>query len=104
MKITEIPNKDLQVNKVAMECDKCIKDKKGRGIAEPLMKTSHFYIISGASGSGKSNLIVNLLRSNKITKDKKAKLSYRKMFDKVIFVFRLLIFLLIFENSADFDG
>ena len=86
MKITEIPNKDLQVNKVAMECDKCIKDKKGRGIAEPLMKTSHFYIISGASGSGKSNLIVNLLRSNKITKDKKAKLSYRKMFDKVIFV------------------
>jgi len=25
-------------------------------------------------------------------------------FDKVIFIFRLLISLLIFENSADFDG
>ena len=86
MKITEIPNKDLQVQKVAMECDKCIKDKKGRSIAPPLMNTSHFMIISGASGSGKTNLLVNLLKSNKMTKDKKHKMSYRKMFDKVVFV------------------
>jgi ABC-type transport system involved in cytochrome bd biosynthesis fused ATPase/permease subunit len=86
MKITEIENKDLQVKKVEMDCDKCIKDKKGRSIALPLMNTSHFYIINGASGMGKSNLIVSLLKSQKITKDKKAKLSYRKMFDKVIFV------------------
>ena len=86
MKITEIPNKDLQVQKVAMECDKCIKDKKGRSIAPPLINTSHFMIISGASGSGKTNLLVNLLKSNKMTKDKKHKMSYRKMFDKVIFV------------------
>ncbi len=85
MKIVEIENKDLQVNKVEMDCDKCINDKKGRSIAEPLMNTSHFYIINGASGMGKSNLIVSLLKSQKITKDKKAKLSYRKMFDKVIF-------------------
>ena len=86
MKIREIENKDLQVTKVEMDCDKCIKDSKGRSIAEPLMNTSHFYIINGASGMGKSNLIVSLLKSQKITKDKKAKLSYRKMFDKVIFV------------------
>ena len=86
MKIKEIENKDLHVNKVEMDCDKCIKDSKGKSIADPLMNTSHFYIINGASGMGKSNLIVSLLKSNKITKDKKAKLSYRKMFDKVIFV------------------
>ena len=86
MKIHEIPNNDLQINKVGMACDKCIKDNKGRSIAQPLMATSHFYIISGASGSGKTNLLVNLLRSSKITKDKKSKLSYRKMFDKIIFV------------------
>jgi len=86
MKITEIENEDLHVKKIQMDCDKCIKDSKGRSIAQPLMNTSHFYIINGASGMGKSNLIVSLLKSQKITKDKKAKLSYRKMFDKVIFV------------------
>lgn len=86
MKITELENKDLQVAKVEMACDKCIKDKKGIGIAYPLMNSSHFYIISGASGSGKTNLLVNLLKSNRKTKDKMNKLSYRKMFNKIIFV------------------
>lgn len=86
MKIEEIENKELNVSKIAMACDKQICDNKGRSIAPPLMATSHFYIISGASGSGKSNLIVNLLKSNKMTKDKKHKLSYRKMFDNVVFV------------------
>ena len=76
MKIVEIENKDLKVNKVDMMCDKCIQDKKGRTIAEPLMKSAHFYIISGASGSGKTNLLINLLKSNKMT----------AMFDNVIFV------------------
>lgn len=86
MKITEIQNKDLKVNKISMACDKCIRDRKGRSIAEPLMNTAHFYIISGASGSGKTNLLINLLKSNKMTADKKHKLSYSKMFNKVIFV------------------
>jgi|TARA_R110000803_G_scaffold32664_6_gene71818 hypothetical protein len=86
MTITEIPNSELNVTKIAMHCDKCITDSKGRSVAAPLMKTSHFYIISGASGSGKSNLIINLLKSTKTTKDKKHKKSYRNMFDNVILV------------------
>lgn len=86
MKIVEVENKDLVVNKVPMACDKIICDKKGKTIAEPLMNTSHFYLITGASGSGKTNLIVSMLRNNKQTKDKKHKLSYKKMFNNVVFV------------------
>ena len=86
MSITEIPNEDLAISKIQMICDKCITDAKGRSVAAPLMDTSHFYIISGASGSGKSNLIVNLLKSNKTTKDKKHKKSYRNAFDNIILV------------------
>ena len=84
--IVEIPNTELNVSKIAMHCDKCIEDSKGRTVAAPLMSTSHFYIISGASGSGKSNLIINLLKSTKTTKDKKHKKSYRNMFDNIILV------------------
>jgi len=86
MSIIEIPNEDLAISKIQMICDKCITDAKGRSVAAPLMDTSHFYIISGASGSGKSNLIVNLLKSNKTTKDKKHKKSYRNAFDNIILV------------------
>jgi len=84
--IIEVPNEDLAVSKIQMKCDKCITDAKGRSVAAPLMDTSHFYIISGASGSGKSNLIVNLLKSNKTTKDNKHKKSYRNMFNNIILV------------------
>jgi len=84
--IIEVPNEDLAVSKIQMKCDKCITDAKGRSVAAPLMQTSHFYIISGASGSGKSNLIVNLLKSNKTTKDKTHKKSYRNMFNNIILV------------------
>jgi len=82
--IVEIPNTELNVSKIAMHCDKCITDSKKRSVAAPLMKTSHMYVISGASGSGKSNLIINLLKSTKTTKDKKHKKSYRNMFDNII--------------------
>jgi len=84
--IIEVPNENLAVTKIQMKCDKCITDSKGRSVAAPLMDTSHFYIISGASGSGKSNLIVNLLKSNKTTKDKTHKKSYRNAFDNIILV------------------
>jgi len=86
MSITEIPNEDLSISKIQMNCDKYITDSKCRSVAAPLMQTSHFYIISGASGSGKSNLIVNLLKSNKTTKDKTHKKSYRNMFNNIILV------------------
>ena len=86
MSIIEVPNEELSVTKIQMHCDKCITDAKGRSVAAPLMQTSHFYIISGASGSGKSNLIVNLLKSNKTTKDKTHKKSYRNMFNNIILV------------------
>ena len=86
MSITEIPNEDLAVTKIQMNCDQRITDSKCRSVAAPLMQTSHFYIISGASGSGKSNLIVNLLKSNKTTKDNKHKKSYRNMFNNIILV------------------
>jgi len=86
MSIIEVPNEDLDISKIQMICDKCITDAKGRSVAAPLMDTSHFYIISGASGSGKSNLIVNLLKSNKTTKDNKHKKSYRNMFNNIILV------------------
>ena len=82
--IVEIPNTELNVSKIAMNCDKAICDSKKRSVAKPLMSTSHFYVISGASGSGKSNLIINLLKSTKTTKDKKHKKSYRNMFDNII--------------------
>ena len=84
--ITEIPNEELSVTKIQMNCDQRITDSKCRSVAAPLMQTSHFYIISGASGSGKSNLIVNLLKSNKTTKDKTHKKSYRNMFNNIILV------------------
>ena len=86
MTIVEIPNDELKIQKIAMSCDKAICDSKKRTVAKPLMSTSHFYVISGASGSGKSNLIVNLLKSTKTTKDKKHKKSYRNMFDNIILV------------------
>jgi ATP:corrinoid adenosyltransferase len=86
MTIVEIPNDELKIQKIAMSCDKAICDSKKRSVAAPLMKTSHMYIVSGASGSGKSNLIVNLLKSTKTTKDKKHKKSYRNAFDNIVLV------------------
>jgi ABC-type transport system involved in cytochrome bd biosynthesis fused ATPase/permease subunit len=86
MKVKEVENKDLQIKKINMLCDQVIQDNKGRTVAKPLMNTSSFVIISGASGSGKTNLLISLLKSNKLTKDKSAKLSYRNCFDKILFV------------------
>lgn len=86
MKITEQVNKDMEVGKVKMSCDQKIMDNKGRSVCHPLMQTSFLYLISGASGSGKSNLLVNLLTKSGKSECGKMMKSYRGMFDHIIMV------------------
>ena len=81
---TEIINNNLSVNRVRMNADHVLQDKKGRSIPYPLPKQSGFLIqISGYSGSGKTTFLMNLL-------SKKSKngirQSYRKLFDDIVFV------------------
>lgn len=85
MHIKEIKN-DLTVGKVQMTADSIIQDKKGRSIAPPLMNSSFLYIITGASGSGKTNLMINLLKPCKCSKDNNKKKTYYGMFDSVVVV------------------
>jgi hypothetical protein len=84
MKITEEEN-ELHIKKIPMICDKPIQTKKGIKVAYPLMQTSHMYLINGFSGSGKTNLIMSLLKRTSKTKKGEA-FSYRHMFDNIIFV------------------
>ncbi len=86
MKITEQPNKDMEVGKVKMTCDGKIMDNKGRSVCSPLMQSSFLYLISGPSGSGKSNLLVNLLTKSGNSKCGKNKKSYRGCFDHIVMV------------------
>lgn len=86
MKITEQPNKDMAVGKVEMSCDQKIMDNKGRSVCSPLMQSSFLYLISGPSGSGKSNLLVNLLTKGGTSECKKNMKSYKGMFDHIIMV------------------
>lgn len=86
MKITQQPNKDMEVGKVKMSCDGKIKDNKGRSVCPPLMQSSFLYLISGPSGSGKSNLLVNLLTKSGNSKCGKNMKSYKGMFDHIVMV------------------
>ncbi len=85
MKINEIENKFLNINKVEMTADSKIQDKKGRSVIAPLMDSSFLYLICGPSGSGKTSLVVNLLKNSKKV-DKQHKKSYHGMFDNVVIV------------------
>lgn len=61
MIVKEIPNKheELQVNKVNMNCDYLLTNKKGQTVPYPLINKSGFlYIINGYSGSGKTTLMI----------------------------------------------
>ena len=80
----EIENKTLEVSKIEMSADKVLEDEKGRSVPYPLIKNSGFLIqISGASRSGKTTLLVNLI-------SKRAKQgirqSYIKLFDDIVIV------------------
>ena len=80
----EIENKILEVSKIEMTADKILEDDKGRSVPYPLIKNSGFLIqISGASRSGKTTLLVNLI-------SKRAKQgirqSYIKLFDDIVIV------------------
>ena len=81
---SEIINNNLSVNKVKMNADYILRDKKGKTVPYPLPKQSGFLIqISGYSGSGKTTLLMNLLSK----KNKNGiRQSYRKLFDDIIFV------------------
>lgn len=85
MHIKEIKN-NLEVGKVQMTADSIIRDKKGRTICPPLMNSSFLYIITGASGSGKTNLMINLLKPCKCSKENNKKNTYYGMFDSVVVV------------------
>ena len=84
MKILEEEN-ELSVKKIEMNCDKIIQTKKGISVAPPLCKTSHLYLFVGASGSGKTNLVMSLLKRRSKT-SKGDQFSYSKMFDNIVFV------------------
>ena len=86
MKIEKQDHKDLSVGKVSMSCDRLIQNNKGQSVVPPLMGTSFLYLISGASGSGKTSLLVSLLTKPGTSKCGKYKLSYRSMFDNIVFV------------------
>jgi hypothetical protein len=58
----EIENDALKISKIEMLTDKVLEDKKGRSVPYPLIKNSGFMIqISGASRSGKTTLLINLI-------------------------------------------
>ena len=85
MAIREVKNDVLEVDKIPMSCDRAICDKNGRCIAEPFV--SHqpfFYIICGASGSGKTNLLINMFKKKPPVKNTIK--SYFKCFEHVLVV------------------
>lgn len=84
MAFKEIPNEILKVNKVDMMTDKILEDKKGRTVPYPLVKNSGFMIqISGASRSGKTTLLVNLISQRARNGNRR---SYLSLFDDIIMV------------------
>lgn len=94
-------NKVLDVAKVNMKADEKLLDDKGRSVPYPLVANSgHCYIFSGASRSGKTTAMINVL--SKRAKDG-VRRSYRGLYDDIIIVSPSLHTLdnNIFEDIAD---
>ncbi len=85
MDIKEEINNDLKIEKIKMSCDCKIKDKQNRTVTAPLCSSSFQYLVIGSSGSGKTNLVINLLKKTK-PNAKNEKLSYYNMFDHIVVV------------------
>lgn len=80
----EIENDALKISKIEMLTDKVLEDKKGRSVPYPLIKNSGFMIqISGASRSGKTTLLINLISKRA---RKGIRQSYLSLFDDIIIV------------------
>lgn len=97
----EQENKILDVGKVNMRTDAKLMDDKGRSVPYPLVANSgHCYIFSGASRSGKTTAMINVL--SKRAKDG-IRRSYRGLYDDIIIVSPSLHTLdnNIFEDIAD---
>ena len=71
MEVKIIKNKNIQIEEVKMTCDQEIKH-----LEKPL-QSNFFYMMIGGPGSGKTNLIVNLI-------SRKGKFYYKK-FDRIEF-------------------
>ena len=81
--VREVRNPHLEISKIEMTCDNPICDRKGRRVAEPLCSdTSFMYLLIGASGSGKTNLLISLLKKKKCKGDKLK--SYYRCFDHMV--------------------
>jgi GTPase SAR1 family protein len=82
---SEIENKELSVSPVAMKADGVLADD----LPPPLdtFKSGHNLIICGASGMGKSTLMLNLIsKQHKKVKGQKIRQSFRKCFHNIFIV------------------
>ncbi len=84
MTFKELQNEILKISKVEMMTDKILQDKKGRSVPYPLIKESGFLIqLSGASRSGKTTTLINLISKRARNGNR---LSYLSLFDDIIMV------------------
>tara|TARA_B100000902_G_scaffold370311_1_gene395314 strand:- start:401 stop:1171 length:771 start_codon:yes stop_codon:yes gene_type:complete len=77
--IEEENENDLRINKVGMNCDEDLIDN----LHPTLINRNHIANFCGKSGSGKTNLLVNLLNKNKKNGIRQ---SYKRVFHDIIIV------------------
>ena len=75
MTISEIETK-IKLKKISVENDLALN------VMNPLKSNNHFTIFCGASGTGKTSLVINMLTLKGKTEDGSRK-SYRKLYDRI---------------------